>query len=67
MKTKPNKLTEAMQKANVELERNRSKAIHNFVCTIDGVEDHRAYDNTEFLNLVSVISSCLRDSKRDAS
>ena len=64
MKTKTNKLIEAMRKANVELERNRNKAMHNFVCTVDGIEDHRAYDNVEYLNLVSVMRSYLRKSDK---
>ncbi len=42
----------AVEKARIEANTNRKRALHNFTCK--RVEDLQPYDNTEYLNMVSV-------------
>ncbi len=42
----------AVEKARIEANTNRKRALHNVICK--RVEDLQPYDNTEYLNMVSV-------------
>ncbi len=48
----------AVEKARIEANTNRKRALHNFTCR--KVDDLQPYDNTEYLNLVSVGLGYLR-------
>jgi hypothetical protein len=52
----------AIKKAKGEARKNYKRAMHNLTC--ENVDDLQPYDNTEYLNMVSVVKGLLLIARR---